>query len=42
MARMTGSGSVVFGAFQTQEAARRAYDALQAQYAVCILTETAV
>ncbi|MBO4926549.1 MAG: 4-(cytidine 5'-diphospho)-2-C-methyl-D-erythritol kinase [Clostridia bacterium] len=40
--QMTGSGSVVFGAFDGMEAAARAYDALRQQYAVCILTETAL
>lgn len=41
VARMTGSGSVVFGAFDSQATARRAYEALRQQYPVCILTETA-
>ena len=42
LARMTGSGSVVFGAFEDADAARRAHAALQKKYAVCLLTETAV
>ncbi|MBQ9264746.1 MAG: 4-(cytidine 5'-diphospho)-2-C-methyl-D-erythritol kinase [Clostridia bacterium] len=42
MARMTGSGSVVFGAFSTFDAAHKAYEELKSQYAVCILTETAL
>jgi len=41
-ARMTGSGSVVFGAFQDQKTAKRAWNALRKQYAVCLLTSTAV
>lgn len=42
MARMTGSGSAVFGAFEEDAAARSACAALQKKYAVCILTQTAV
>lgn len=41
-AQMTGSGSVVFGAFETEEAAKEAYAWLQNSYPVCILTETAL
>lgn len=41
-ARMTGSGSVVFGAFETDAAAHAAYEALKDQYPVCILTKTAL
>ena len=40
-AQMTGSGSVVFGAYETTGQAQRAYDELKAQYSPCILTETA-
>ncbi len=40
-AQMTGSGSVVFGAFETVPQAQAAYDALCAQFPVCILTQTA-
>ena len=40
--QMTGSGSVVFGAFSRPEDARRAFDALKPFYPSCILTETAV
>lgn len=40
-AQMTGSGSVVFGAFETAPQAKAAYDALRAQFPVCILTQTA-
>lgn len=42
MARMTGSGSVVFGAFQDEKAAKKAYQALKKQYSTCILTSTAL
>lgn len=42
MARMTGSGSVVFGAFAHHAAARRAWEKLKTAYATCILTETAL
>ena len=42
MARMTGSGSAVFGVFDDPAAARRAFDALRGTYPTCILTETAV
>ena len=41
-ARMTGSGSVVFGAFENTSAAQHAFDTLKARYPVCILTETAL
>ncbi len=40
--QMTGSGSVVFGAFDHQEDAQRAFDALKPLYPTCILTETAL
>ena len=40
--QMTGSGSVVFGAFYHQEDAQRAFNALQPLYPSCILTETAL
>ena len=40
-AQMTGSGSVVFGAYETEAQAQRAYDALKTVYSPCILTETA-
>ncbi len=39
--QMTGSGSVVFGAFDRPEDARRAFDSLHSRYPICILTETA-
>ena len=39
-AQMTGSGSVVFGAFETAGQAEKAYEAFSA-YSPCILTETA-
>ena len=39
-ARMTGSGSVVFGAFETAKQAEDAYHTLSALYPTCILTET--
>ena len=41
-AQMTGSGSVVFGAFSSDEAADRAFSALAKAYPVCIRTETAL
>lgn len=41
-ARMTGSGSVVYGAFENTSAAQHAFDTLKARYPVCILTETAL
>ena len=41
-AQMTGSGSVVFGAFSSAEAADRAYETLRGQYPVCLRTETAL
>lgn len=40
--QMTGSGSVVFGAFETKEKAAQAHDALRLKYDTCILTETAI
>lgn len=40
MARMTGSGSVVFGLFERNDQARRAYFALQQVYPTCMLTHT--
>ena len=39
-AQMTGSGSVVFGAFERDEDAFRACRALQKEYPVCLLTHT--
>lgn len=39
-ARMTGSGSVVFGAFETAKQAEDAYRTLSSLYPTCILTET--
>lgn len=42
VSRMTGSGSVVFGAFQDQQAAKRAWHALKKQYDTCLLTSTAL
>ena len=41
-AQMTGSGSVVFGAYDTAAAARSAYQALKNRYSCCILTESAL
>ena len=41
-AQMTGSGSVVIGAFEKYGDARKAYERLKKQYACCILTETAL
>lgn len=41
-ARMTGSGSVVFGAFETAAAAQAAFEILSGHYETCILTETAL
>lgn len=41
-AQMTGSGSVVIGAFEKHRDARKAYETLKKQYACCILTETAL
>lgn len=41
-ARMTGSGSVVFGVFESRKQAEKAYAQLQKMYPVCILTETAL
>ena len=40
-AQMTGSGSVVFGAYETAAQAQRAYELLKDRYSPCILTETA-
>ena len=40
-AQMTGSGSVVFGAYETEDQAQSAYETLKALYSPCILTETA-
>ena len=40
-AQMTGSGSAVFGAYETKEQALKAYGELKPLYAPCILTETA-
>lgn len=42
MARMTGSGSVVFGTFEEKQTARQAWMALREKYSVCLLTETAL
>ncbi len=39
-AQMTGSGSVVFGAYETDDQAQRAYDTLKTVHSHCILTET--
>ena len=41
-AQMTGSGSVVFGAFEAESAADRAFEILKNQYPVCIRTATAL
>ena len=41
-AQMTGSGSAVFGAFQSPAAAHRAHEQLKQVYDTCILTETAL
>lgn len=40
LAQMTGSGSVVFAAYETDEAADAAYETLKALYPTCIRTET--
>jgi len=40
--QMTGSGSVVFGAYETDKAADRAFKILKNQYPVCIRTSTAL
>ncbi|MDO5325991.1 MAG: 4-(cytidine 5'-diphospho)-2-C-methyl-D-erythritol kinase [Clostridia bacterium] len=40
-AQMTGSGSVVFGAYENPSSAQKAFDELKAHYMPCILTETA-
>ena len=37
--QMTGSGSVVFGAYHTNADAQKAYDMLKARFTPCILTE---
>ena len=42
LAQMTGSGSVVFGAYESRQAAQAAYPLLREKFAVCILTETAM
>ena len=42
LARMTGSGSVVFGVYESRNGAQRAFESLQKKYAVCLLTETAL
>ena len=39
-AQMTGSGSVVFGAFDSFDSARRAFALCRSQYSTCILTQT--
>lgn len=40
--QMTGSGSVVFGAFEDRKTAAQAWEALKEQWNTCILTETAL
>ena len=40
-AQMTGSGSVVFGAFDTAQTADQAFEALKTRFPVCIRTATA-
>ena len=42
LAQMTGSGSVVFGAYETNEAADKAFLQLRNLYPVCIRTQTAI
>ena len=42
LAQMTGSGSVVFGAFDSPSAAQAACRKLRNRFPVCILTETAL
>ena len=42
MARMTGSGSVVFGAFQDEKTAKKALQALHRRFPSCILTRSAL
>lgn len=42
MARMTGSGSAVFGVFPDERAAKQAWKTLRTQYPICILTHTAL
>ena len=42
LAQMTGSGSAVFGAFDSVSAAQSAFHALRERFPVCILTETAL
>ncbi len=39
-ARMSGSGSVVFGAYQSARKAKKAHDALKTKWETCILTHT--
>ena len=39
-ASMTGTGSAVYGLFDSQDAARSAYDALKTQYRECLLAVT--
>ncbi len=41
-ARMTGSGSVVFGIFDREDTAKKAFETLSGIYQTCILTETAM
>lgn len=41
-AQMTGSGSVVFGAFDSPGEADRAFQTLRTEYPVCLLTQTAI
>ena len=41
-AQMTGSGSVVFGAYADAKTAQNAYEALRTRFKTCILTETAI
>ena len=42
LSQMTGSGSVVFGAFSSDAEAEKAYQALKEQYPVVLKTQTAV
>jgi len=42
VARMTGSGSVVFGAFENEKTARKAWRLLKKAYPHCILTQTSL
>ena len=39
-ALMTGTGSAVFGLFEHEDVAQRAFDAMKAEYKQCFLTET--